>query len=646
MQESYKKSLIVYSLIFFSILYLEVLFKVRVLAFDWNTDLIRVSLFSASYSILLLFMLKFFQQKTVKIALSIGSILITFLYFNQEIYSSFVEGFYSFSVVGDVGHAFAFLEDYFKAIRIGDFLYLVPFSSMIYLTRKKPKLFDISYSKTIHPLYFLLMFFVSFTIARMTISSDVIQSDSNEIPNIKTASLMSYSDQDLYTYVFNAHEALKKFGVLTYTQRDFANLFYEDPLSQDAYEVLIKNYLSQQPSHLLNAYSNTFEDMNLILIQAESLDTYAINEELTPTLYDLKQNYAYFENFYAPLYYRSTADTEFMVQTSMFPNKNVSLSMESYLDNTFTNTLPNLFREKGYDTLSFHDYMDYFYPRGDFHRNTLDYDEYYGSVELGMTEKFDPDKLIVNHHWLSDYEMMRLTIPMFIEKDHFFVNYITVSGHFPYEQTHEMAKEEYVEATRDYLDNLAEPFDYSDELLYYMAVNMEFDKALAYLLQQLQEAGKDDNTVIIIYGDHYAYGVDKEDIWKIDSTNKIPGDELAIHNVPLLLVSPRGLQNDTYSQYISTIDLMPTIANLFGLNMDYKAAFGRDAFQDGTTVVRFADGSFLSKHFRYDSLQEQITLYDNQFTEEYVRMLQQEYLNEYLYNVLILDYDYFGNENK
>ena len=67
---------------------------------------------------------------------------------------------------------------------------------------------------------------------------------------------------------------------------------------------------------------------------AESLDTFAIHPILTPTLYDLKSNYAYFENYYSPLYYRSTADTEWMVQTSFYPNKNVTLSMEAYVNNT------------------------------------------------------------------------------------------------------------------------------------------------------------------------------------------------------------------------------------------------------------------------------------------------------------------------
>ncbi len=645
MHDNYKKNLALFGLMFLSIFYLEILFKIRVLTLDWNIDLLRVALFSVSYTIFILFVLKFFQAKTIKIAIPIGVLFITFLYFNQEIYSSFIEGFYSFSVVGDVGHAFAFLEDYFKAISLGDIFYLLPFIFAIIMVKTKNNIFNIPYSKTIHPLYFLLLFFASFTLARTTISSNVLQSDSDEIPNIRSASLMSYSDQDLYTYVFNAHEALKKFGVLTYTQRDFANLFYEDPLSQDAYEVLIENYLSKQPSHLTNAYSNIFKNKNLILIQAESLDTYAINEELTPTLYSLVQNYAYFDNFYAPLYYRSTADTEFMVQTSMFPNKNVSLSMESYLDNKFINTLPTLFKEKGYDTYSFHDYMDYFYPRGDFHHDTLGYDAYFGSVELGMTEDFDPDKLIVNHHWLSDYDMMRLTIPKYLNSDNFFVNYVTVSGHFPYEETHEMARKEYVDKARNYLDNLENTFDYSDELLYYLAVNMEFDKAISYLIDELKTANMFDDTIIIIYGDHYAYGVDKEDIWKIDPTNKPKGDELAIHNIPMIMVASDGISPGIYQQYFSTIDLMPTIANLFGLNIDYKAAFGNDAFQNDTMVVRFADGSFISSHFRYDSLQEQITLYDNQFTETYVKMLQREYLNDYLYNVLILDYDYFNNDN-
>jgi phosphoglycerol transferase MdoB-like AlkP superfamily enzyme len=378
---------------------------------------------------------------------------------------------------------------------------------------------------------------------------------------------------------------------------------------------------------------------------AESLDQFAINETLTPNLYALKTEYAFFENYYSPLYYRSTADSEFLVQTSMYPDKNVTLSMEAYMDNTFPNTLPKLFEEAGYNTYSFHNYFDYFYPRGDFHINTLGYDQFWGSEELGMTSGFDPDAVIFDHVWQSDLELMQRAVPKFINDDEpFFVNMLTVSGHFQYSENHEMAKPEYVEAVQNYFDNLVEPVEYTDEIIYYLAVHMEVDQAIGYLIDELEAAGKMDDTVIMIFGDHYAYGIDNEDIWAYEDGYKTDNDEMDIHNVPMMIISDSTLLSGVQSNYMSTIDVMPTVANLFNLNLDYKAVFGNDALSAERNIVRFADGSFICEDFSYDSLSETYTIIDNSVTEGFIYSLNNQFVNDYMYNLLMLEYDYFKED--
>ncbi len=109
---------------------------------------------------------------------------------------------------------------------------------------------------------------------------------------------------------------------------------------------------------------------------AESFDYMAIHETLTPTLFRLKNEYPSLDNYYSPLYYRSTADSEFMTQTSLFPNKNVTLSMDAYMENTFPYTMASIFNNAGYETFSYHNYIDYFYPRREFHTQTLGYGTY------------------------------------------------------------------------------------------------------------------------------------------------------------------------------------------------------------------------------------------------------------------------------
>ncbi len=645
MKKNIINSIYLFLFYFIIIFYLEILFKMRVLSLDFNIELFRIALFSLSYTIMIMFILMFFKEKTAKITSYVLVSIITFMYFNQEIYSSFVEGFYSFSVAGDFTAGLSFFSDYFTAFRFGHISYLVPIIAVVLFSRNKVLSYEIEYCTLKMPLVVLVFgaLFFFFSLQSIDETVELQEEDQNEdvtIENVGT--LISYSDMDLYNHMYNNQEAIKKFGLLTYTQRDFFNLFRTDPLSEQAYEVLIDDFYSNNGTHEDNMYTGLYEDKNFILIMAESFDTYAISEELTPNLYALKQGNAYFENYYSPLYYRSTADSEFLVQTSMFPDKNVTLSMEAYMNNTFPMTFPKLFEESGYSTYSFHNYFDYFYPRGDFHINGLGYDQFWGSEELGITSGFDPDgNPIFDHVWESDYELMQKAIPKFINEDKFFVNLLTLSGHFQYSDNHEMARPEYVEKAREYLENLEEPVEYSDEIVYYLAVHMEVDKAIGYLIDQLEEANKMDDTVIMIFGDHYAYGIDNEDIWAYDNEYKNDFDELDIHNVPMMIISESSVLTSATETYFSTIDIMPTIANLFDLDMDYSLVFGHDALGEDNNIVRFADGSFISEDFRYDSMSDDYTIYNDAWTRTQLHAINNTYINNYMYDILVLEYDYF-----
>ena len=172
----------------------------------------------------------------------------------------------------------------------------------------------------------------------------------------------------------------------------------------------------------------------------------------------------------------------------------------------------------------------------------------------------------------------------------------------------------------------------------------EVGKPIGYLFEQLEEHNRMDDTVVMIFGDHYAYGIDNEDIWAYEDEYKVDNDEMDIHNVPFIIASDHVLMTGVKTNFMSTIDVMPTIANLFGLDIDYQALQGNDGLTDGRNIVRFADGSFISKDFSYDSLSEKYTIVDNSVTELYLFRLNNQFLNDYMYNLLILEYDYFKDE--
>ena len=47
---------------------------------------------------------------------------------------------------------------------------------------------------------------------------------------------------------------------------------------------------------------------------------------------------------------------------------------------------------------------------------------------------------------------------------------------------------------------------------------MELDLSVKTLMDKLDEADKLEETAIIIYGDHYAYAINEEDIWAYDNS--------------------------------------------------------------------------------------------------------------------------------
>jgi phosphoglycerol transferase MdoB-like AlkP superfamily enzyme len=604
----------------------------------------------------------FFQEKTVKRLSYFLLIFISFLYFNQDVFRSFMNGFYTFSSVGDAGRALSFIGDYFLSLRFGHLFYFLPVIGFYFLLKYKHLSFNITYISIKAPLIVLLFAFLMFFTSLQLISDK---------ENVEAAG-PTYTDLDLYQKLYDPQFVLKKFGLLTYTQRDFFNLFRPAILTREEHLLLLDDYFEKVENDFpyeRNRFSDILENKNLILIMAESLDTFAINPELTPTLYDIMQNYAYFENYYSPLYNRSTADTEFLAQTSIYPDKNVTLTWDTYQDNYLPYTLPRLFEKEGYSTYSFHDYTDYFYERSVFHPKTLGYDIYFGSEELGLLDNPEDGSIIFNHEWQSDLEMMKRAIPYFIEDDQFFVNMVTVSGHFNYGDNHEIASQN-IEIVNEY--ELAHDITIDEEIKYYLAANIELDRAVEYLMDSLEEADKLDDTAIIIFGDHYAYGLDEDKIWEYDGNPYYPymeteykeeGNELDLHNVPFMIYSNKYRLNNNdafYTEYFSSIDILPTIANLFDLELDYQYVFGQDAFSPRnyntimgisdtepylTNVVRFADMSFLNGDFMYTALQDSYVIYNEDIASQYLLNLNDYFITEYIKSLNVLKYDYFQAKN-
>jgi lipoteichoic acid synthase len=380
-------------------------------------------------------------------------------------------------------------------------------------------------------------------------------------------------------------------------------------------------FFSGRTPTLKNEYTGRFKGKNLIFITAEGFSSYAVDPTLTPTLYKLANTGFVFRHYYNPLWWASTSDGEYVPCTSLVPKPGVwSLYRSSSNDMYFC--LGNQFRRIGYSTRAYHNHAWDYYRRDVSHPN-MGYD--YKGVGNGLE---------VKQTWPeSDLEMMQVTLPEYLGTVPFHIYYMTVSGHMNYTfMGNSMASKH-----KDEVQHL----QMSENARAYKACQIELDLALEYLLQQLEEAGQLESTVICLSADHYPYGLDKTVI-----------DEMAGHEVDktfeiyqntLILWSGDMKEPVIVDKLCDTLDLVPTLSNLFGLEYDSRLLMGQDIFSDSPGLVVLSNRSFISELGKYDAMADVFTPNEGSIVpENYVRDVAAEIRNMFNYSVKILENDYYA----
>lgn len=370
----------------------------------------------------------------------------------------------------------------------------------------------------------------------------------------------------LYEDFTNSRANLTMLGIYQYTYRDVTNILGTSAGITDAETAELEAWM-QDRTHEANDMTGIFEGKNLILIQLESVDKWMLTESYMPNLYAIKQNSLSFENHYTPAYITAgTFNTEFMVNTSLMPAE-AGLSMAVYSRNSFSNSMANLFVQKGYAANSFHGSEADIYNRGPIHEN-LGYEKYWAGSDMQMADyQFD-------RYLMSGYEEMTAGEP-------FFSFVITISAHGAYGpnnrigQTHQEAADAVAERTEE-------------NYRYAVAHTMETDLFIGQLLERLEQDGLMENTVLVFYADHYNYYMLDDNLMMeikgVDSLNKLCNTDFFIYD--------GGITTGTVDKVTSSLDILPTLANLFGLDIDYSACLGHDAFSDDGGYVFFQDNSW------------------------------------------------------
>ncbi len=379
-----------------------------------------------------------------------------------------------------------------------------------------------------------------------------------------------------------------------------------------------KYFAGLEPSRK-NEYTGLFEGYNLIFLTAESYSHLAIDKEITPTFYKMTHEGMHFTNFYNPSWGVSTSDGEYVATLGLIPKPGI-WSMKRSSTNLLPFSMGHQYRKLGAETYAYHNHTYTYYGRDQSHPN------------LGYIYKGYGNGLKVKYVWPeSDLEMMELSLPDFMGREPFHAYYMTVSGHMQYNFYGNTMSVK----NRHYVDHLP----YSDAAKAYIAANKELDLALEYLLEELEKAGVAERTLIVLSADHYPYGLPKKDI-----------DALAGHEVEQnfelykssLLIYAKGMEPMTIDRPVSSLDILPTISNLLGLEFDSRLLMGTDMFSDSEALVIFNNRSFITEKGRYNSLTRVFESADQEAPDkEYVDRLIDSVSKKFYFSAQILDKDYY-----
>ncbi len=385
-----------------------------------------------------------------------------------------------------------------------------------------------------------------------------------------------------------------------------------------------------------NEYTGKFKGKNLIFIVAEGFSPYAVSETLTPTLYKLSHEGIQCTNYYTPGWGVSTSDGEYTSLLGLIPATGVH-SMKYSADRYVPFSLGNLLKKQGYETKAFHNHTYTYYNRHKSHPNLgYDYKGIGNGLELDYSTYY-PGTNTKTRWPNSDYLLAKATASAYMDSEQpFHTYYLTVSGHMLYTFTGNSMSKFHQDKVKDL------PYE-SAEVKAYLACQIELDLMLEELIAGLEARGIAEETVIVVTADHYPYGLQQPN--EPDFYSELAGHDTSsvfdkYRNT--LIMWHKGLESIVIDEPTYSIDVLPTLCNLFGLDYDSRLLMGRDFLSDAPALVCFSNRSWISDYGRYDSITGTFTANEGVTVPEgYAKTVSGVVRRKFTNSDLILKQDYY-----
>ena len=300
-------------------------------------------------------------------------------------------------------------------------------------------------------------------------------------------------------------------------------------------------------------------------------------------------------------------------------------------------TLGTQLMKQDYYSFAYHNGSYDYYDRQLTHKN-LGYADWLGQGN-GLED--------ITGAWVGDSVLFDKTMDTYIDKQPFSIYYMTVSGHAPYKSDNVKTKEN-IEQVKKVLGD-----KYEETTLNYFCYQLELEKALKIMVEKLEEAGIADDTVICMTSDHYPYGLavsktygNTKDYLTDLYDHSMDTDWDRDHNTWLLWSGCLEHEQKEYACEISeptySLDIVPTLLNLFGIEYDSRLLVGRDVFSDATPLVLWNNRSWITDKGRYDASTKEFTPNKGiKVDDSYVENMKKIVSNKITFSDQILENDYY-----
>ena len=575
------------------------------------------NLFTILWIFLVLALSLFTKKRLGKIIYSIFFIISLAIYLVNNIYFSMTGVFFDFSMVLLASEGSSYLLDSIKNCNSLVYLLLIPIIFSFFVSLKVFPKHEKGHYKALVISIFAFIILHSIT--------PVFLGKANEELTWSTWR----NPRNIYISFNDNNKSLKVSGLYEYTARGFYMTFLKSKQTVNEQDIaFLKEEYSKENDKKKNRYTGKQKGNNLIIVQLEGIDSWLINKNDTPTLYNMMKNSINFTNHYS--YYNgggSTFNSEFAVNTGFITPLSYTQNAYTFNKNSFPYSLAHLFKNEGYSVNAFHMNTKEFYSRGTNYKN-WGYDNYYGLVDLGTYKDnsyYLDRELILNEDFNEK---------MFSDKP--FVDYIiTYTNHMPFSSEKGNCK---MLLDLDSEENENVSYDLNEEDCARRQAK-ETDYMMELLLNELKTRNLYNNTTIVVLTDHYLYTLSDKTIldkYKNTSNNLINYTPFFIWN--------NGKDKKTVKTVTSQLNVLPTILNLFGIDYNPVNYIGSDALDNNyQKIVFFSDYSWYDGNVYVDG---GIVTNKRYISEE--ALDNKNYYVNYLIkkNDLTLKYNYFKEIEK